>query len=244
MSKFALLIGINYRGTRSELNGCINDILCMKEYLINHRGYLTENITILTEDDKTHLPTGINIKQELITLIGHTDAAELWLHYSGHGSNTRDRDGDEDDGMDETVVPLDYQQNGMITDDQLHDYLEQLSEDGPKLYCIFDCCHSGTILDLKYQYQGGDTHTVENPGPKLKRNVIMISGCMDTQTSADAYIGDRYCGAMTAAYMDAIKDDVTCTNLLNNMRTYLAKNKYAQYPQMSSSSNINDTTKW
>ncbi len=33
----------------------------------------------------------------------------LFMHYSGHGGNMRDDNGDEKDGMDETLVPLDYQ---------------------------------------------------------------------------------------------------------------------------------------
>ena len=33
----------------------------------------------------------------------------LFMHYSGHGGSMRDDNGDEKDGMDETLVPLDYQ---------------------------------------------------------------------------------------------------------------------------------------
>ena len=40
MSKFALLIGINYKGTSNELNGCINDVMNMRDVLIKHFGYL------------------------------------------------------------------------------------------------------------------------------------------------------------------------------------------------------------
>ena len=48
--KYALLIGINYRGSPSELNGCINDVLKIKDELINKFGYESQNITLLTED--------------------------------------------------------------------------------------------------------------------------------------------------------------------------------------------------
>lgn len=237
MSKFALLIGINYRGTRAALKGCVNDVDTMKEYLIEKRGYQAENITVLTEDGK--LPTNENIRNELDRLV-RRDGEELWLHYSGHGSSTRDRNGDEDDGRDETIVPLDYASHGMITDDQLHGYMEHVKEDGPKVYCIFDCCHSGTILDLKYQYRGGSSNGVENPAPRLKGDVIMISGCMDTQTSADAFISGEFCGAMTSAYVNSIKEDITCSDLLDGMRDYLKANGYTQYPQMSCSSKITE----
>jgi hypothetical protein len=35
----ALLIGINYFGTKHQLSGCINDAMNMKDYLVRDRGY-------------------------------------------------------------------------------------------------------------------------------------------------------------------------------------------------------------
>lgn len=245
MTKYALLVGINYKGTDAALRGCINDVRSMKSYLVNNRGYSEENITVLTEEDSI-APTCGNIKHELGKLIlkSHSqEAEELWLHYSGHGSNTRDRDGDEDDGKDETIVPLDFRRSGMITDDQLHDYLEHLPKKC-KMYCIFDCCHSGTILDLKYQYKGHSRNAVESPNPALKGNVLMISGCMDTQTSADAKISRKWQGAMTDAYIKCIKDNITCENLLHDMRECLKRGGYSQYPQMCSSCPVTEIQKW
>lgn len=243
--KYALLVGINYRGTKSELRGCINDVHAMKQHLVQNRGYKEENIKVLTEDE-TMKPTGANIMHEMGKLIlkAHTGGAEeLWLHYSGHGSHTRDLDRDEDDGRDETIVPLDYARNGMITDDQLHDYLEHLPE-SCKMYCIFDCCHSGTILDLKYQYRGSGKNGVENHNSRLKANIVMISGCMDTQTSADAHISGEWAGAMTSAYINCIKDDIQCEQLLNGMRDYLKEHKYTQYPQLCCSHEITHGQRW
>jgi hypothetical protein len=37
---------------------------------------------------------------------------------SGHGGQTKDLDGDEDDGNDEVVYPVDFKQNGHIVDDE------------------------------------------------------------------------------------------------------------------------------
>jgi hypothetical protein len=36
---------------------------------------------------------------------------------SGHGGQTKDTDGDEADGYDETIYPLDFKQAGHIVDD-------------------------------------------------------------------------------------------------------------------------------
>ena len=242
MAKYALLVGINYRGTSSELRGCINDVKKMSDYLILCRGYSPNHITILTEDDSV-LPTGRNIMHELAKLILKApNASELWFHYSGHGSYLPDQDGDELDGRDETIVPLDYQ-SGMITDDQLHDYLEHLP-DSCKMYCIFDCCHSGTILDLKYRYLGDCKNSVEHKESRLQGNVMMISGCRDNQTSADAWIKGDWAGAMTTSYLSVIEEDISCEKLLEKMRDYLIEHRYTQVPQLCSSRAIDESIKW
>ena len=43
----------------------------------------------------------------------------LFLHYSGHGSQVRDRSGDEDDNQDEVIMPVDFESAGVISDDVL-----------------------------------------------------------------------------------------------------------------------------
>ena len=102
MSKFALLIGINYKGTSNELNGCINDVMNMRDVLIKHFGYLAENIVVMTEDQPNNLkPTALNIMNQFGSLIikaHHKQAKEIWFHYSGHGSYIDDTNGDELDG--------------------------------------------------------------------------------------------------------------------------------------------------
>ncbi len=49
-NKFALLVGINYIGTPNELSGCINDVIMVRKYLIEKRGYLDSNIVMMRED--------------------------------------------------------------------------------------------------------------------------------------------------------------------------------------------------
>lgn len=85
------------------------------------------------------------------------------LHYSGHGGSVKDKDGDEEDGMDETLVPLDHAKAGQIIDDEVHDVLVRGLPKGVRLTAILDCCHSATVLDLPYTYNvNGDLEIVEN----------------------------------------------------------------------------------
>ncbi|RRT56966.1 hypothetical protein BHE74_00039781 [Ensete ventricosum] len=46
--KKAVICGITYRNTRSELKGCINDAKCMKYLLINRFGFPESSIIMLT----------------------------------------------------------------------------------------------------------------------------------------------------------------------------------------------------
>jgi hypothetical protein len=45
------------------------------------------------------------------------------MHYSGHGGQETDYSGDEESGLDDTLVPLDYQENGQIIDDIIFEEL-------------------------------------------------------------------------------------------------------------------------
>lgn len=72
----------------------------------------------------------------------------------------RDQDNDEADGMDETLIPVDYCKKGQIRDDDVYDMLVTKIPEGCHLTVIMDCCHSGTILDLPYLVKG-DNNTIE-----------------------------------------------------------------------------------
>lgn len=71
---------------------------------------------------------------------------------AGHGGQTKDLDGDEEDGYDEVIYPVDFRQVGHITDDEMHRILVKPLQPGTRLTAIFDSCHSGTALDLPYIY--------------------------------------------------------------------------------------------
>lgn len=155
-TKRALLIGINYVGhDPGELSGCHNDVLNIKEYIMNAHGFEEENITILLDDGVHTEPNRENILAAYRTLVEEAEEGDaVFCHYSGHGGRLRDDDwGEEEDGFDETLVPLDYIENGQIRDDDLFMTLVHPMKEGVMLTCLMDCCHSGTVLDLPYKYK-------------------------------------------------------------------------------------------
>ena len=90
------------------------------------------------------------------TLVSDCDpvSASTWLLISkaGHGGQTKNLDGDEEDGFDEVIYPVDFRQVGHITDDEMHRIIVRPLQAGVRLTCIFDSCHSGAALDLPYIY--------------------------------------------------------------------------------------------
>ncbi|KAJ7670750.1 peptidase C14, caspase domain-containing protein [Mycena polygramma] len=145
----ALCIGINYRGQRHELRGCINDAKHVFSFLVRHAGYKAEDIVVLT-DDSPHArsqPTRQNIIDAMRWLVRDARPHDaLFFHYSGHGGQTPDRDGDEVDKYDEVIYPLDYKRAGFIVDDEMHDIMVKPLPAGCRLTALFDSCHSGTAL--------------------------------------------------------------------------------------------------
>ena len=145
----ALMVGINYRNTESELRGCINDVNSLKKFLNDKNKVNYSNICILT-DDTTLKPTRDNILEKYKQLLINSKEGDiLYFTFSGHGSYTIDRNGDELDGKDELLVSID---NRGITDDELKNIAQQYLKNNVTLFVLLDCCHSGTLLDLKYNF--------------------------------------------------------------------------------------------
>jgi metacaspase-1 len=142
MKKHALLVGINNYSTINDLQGCINDVTNVRNILKTFFEYSNNEIRVLTDERATRK----NILERLEKMVVDSKPGDsLIFHFSGHGSQIRDREGDElKDHMDELICPWDMNwDDGYITDDMLKTILDQLPE-GVMMEIILDCCHSGT----------------------------------------------------------------------------------------------------
>ena len=103
----AVLIGINYTGQSGQLTGCHNDVHNVSKYLTEVQGFRKENITILMDDGRHKAPTKAAIMNGFKRVVKESkDGDVVFIHYSGHGGRLRDDNGDEEDGYDETLIPL------------------------------------------------------------------------------------------------------------------------------------------
>eukprot|EP00904_Undaria_pinnatifida_P012265 jgi/Undpi1/8169/HiC_scaffold_24.g10639.m1 len=152
----SLLIGINYVGTKSELSGCHNDAIMMKEYIATH-GYKgdEENCRMLLDDGVHRTPDYKGMIDGFRWLVHGAKAGDslFMLFSAGHGGSVKDTSGDEADGMDETLCPVDYEESGQIVDDDIFEELVLSLPEGVTLTVVIDACHSGSALDLPYCIQ-------------------------------------------------------------------------------------------
>mmetsp|Transcript_19897 Transcript_19897/g.34240 ORF Transcript_19897/g.34240 Transcript_19897/m.34240 type:complete len:334 (-) Transcript_19897:223-1224(-) len=159
----AVLIGINYTGQSGELSGCHNDVHNVARYLTEVQGFRKENVTILMDDGMHKAPTKSAILGAYKRLVKESREGDVvFCHYSGHGGRLPDDNGDEEDGYDETLIPVDYDKKGQIRDDDLLKILIHPMPKGVTMTCLMDCCHSGTVLDLPYRFTAdGDVEEME-----------------------------------------------------------------------------------
>ena len=229
MIKKALLIGINYVDTPYQLNGCINDVKNVKTFLTDNCKFSASNIKLLS-DEESQKPTRLNMENGIMWLVNDTLPGDiLVLHYSGHGGNDIDRTRDETDGMDETLLPLDFETAGEIKDDWLFENLVSKVPKDVTLWCFLDSCHSGTAVDLKHNYQSNckyrrgiipenliyrkeewtDNFTYSFEKTKeIIGTVCLFSGCQDRETSADAFINSTGQGAFTYCLLETLKNNL------------------------------------
>ena len=249
----SLLIGINYaEEPNSALKGCANDIMDVWKHLHETEGR-HETVMLCDAAPDGGWPTGLPSIQkptrasilrelELIAAWTHSVAgARCWIHYSGHGSQCKDEDGDESDQLDECLVPCDYTTAGIISDDELLRVFgnNALASDSSVVFVV-DACHSGSMLDLPYINDGTidniariHTHTnTRNCGPLI----ISISGCRDDQTSADAKFGQRWQGALTKTLLFELRTgERRAVVLAQKLRKKLRDSSFLQRPQLASS---------
>jgi hypothetical protein len=247
MKSKAVLFGINYTGMDCELNGCVNDVNNIAVFLKQH-GFNDINIYTDTNPSTKNDVCAFGICSILLKLVDESyenDLDLVWIHYSGHGTSVECFDGDETDGRDECLVPLDYELSGFIKDDTLCSILHKFNPK-TKVILLIDSCNSGTICDLKYHYKDQCCREIENKRINSKAKILCLSACRDEQTSADTYnvFGPNMAsGAMTSVFLDIVQKESNSINnvfvLIEHIAKELKQKGFDQIPQINSSYELN-----
>jgi hypothetical protein len=239
--KKALFVGIDYFSTpQSRLNGCIDDIVNVRNLLIDAYGYELSNIFLLRDDNPEMMPTRKNILDSIAKLVkDSSECSEIWFHYSGHGAQILESDLE----IKSAIVPCDYLTAGIIID---HDLYEILKDTKCRTILMFDSCYSGSVVDLPWAFEYNPSTpnqfdiTHINDHILSNMEIYMFSGSKDTQTSADTYSTDltEFVGAFTDAFLHCVREnrhEVDLLKLYSDIWIYLKKQGYSQTPVFSSS---------
>jgi metacaspase-1 len=205
ITRRALCIGINRYPSPNTLAGCVNDARAWGELLTG------------LKYQASYLLDGAATKEGIIAALKKIVAATKSGHaavitYSGHGTRVVDRSGDEADGYDEAICPVDCMSGQVITDDELYEIFAAQA-DGADIMFISDSCHSGTVtrgesggVCERFIHPaaifGADTDRAQIDqvlAPRADRPAIVVGleACRPTEYSYDAVIGGRPCGAYT-----------------------------------------------
>ena len=218
--KRAFMVGISHYDTAltgyqwNNING-VEDINLLSPILKKQGFYLT---TILDEQ-----ATYQNITNQLSNFTNQTKKGDIvYLHFSAHGQPVEDLNGDEEDGWDEAIVPIDayknykkgvYEGKKHLLDDQLNTYIKKLrTKIGATgfLYVVIDACHAGTssrandetIRGTKVGFTYNDkvfkpstqkkSHYKVEATPKMS-HVMYLEACRPDQVNMEIKVdGKRY----------------------------------------------------
>jgi hypothetical protein len=133
----ALCVGIDRYPGNARLNGCVNDARLWARRL----GELGFQTRLLLDAQATE--AGITSALTQLVRSGRRGDV-LVFQFAGHGTHFEDPEGDEGDGQDEAVVPVDFSAGRFLLDDEQFAIYRQLRE-GAALTSFYDCCHSGSM---------------------------------------------------------------------------------------------------
>jgi hypothetical protein len=254
----ALIVGVNAYSRPNQLRGCVPDALALRGLLMKQRGLDPRNAQLLLDKEATKK----NILWGLHWLASQSAAVSLFA-FSGHGTRVRDLDGDEyDTPFDQAICPVDYRRAGLILDDDLGLVFSTFPPDTKIIYHA-DACYSAKstrgLLDYALYGQQRDrsiapglvgaasrAQTYERAemreifgfkrrGALPARNVLLISGCREYETSADAPLGNSWRGAMSYFVEQAFREigpGASYRAVVNEARRRLAANGFPQIPQL------------
>lgn len=222
--KRAFMVGISNYDTAltgyqwNNING-VEDVNLISPILKKQGFYL---LTLLDEQ-----ATFDNITRQLSAFVSKTKKGDVvYLHFSTHGQPVEDQNGDEKDGWDEAIVPIDaykiykkgtYEGKKHLLDDQLNKYVIKLREKiGPSgmLYVVIDACHAGTSSRANDETVRGTkvgftaNNKVFKPSITKKShykieastkwaNVLFIEACRPDQVNKEVKVGSKSYGPLS-----------------------------------------------
>ena len=212
-------------------------------------GFVESELTIMNENagqNSLNYPTRINMLNALNNLVNFANANKnsfIVFYYSGHGTQIQQTSSyvninaqtlNTTGTIDEAIIPVDFQTNGVIVDEELRTIFIQKLSSSTTLFAIIDACNSGTALDLKFGYimSGVDytnaIRTITDVQDNSTCTAISISACRDNQTAAAIQVNptDTYIQSiLTWSFLNSYKTASSIGKLLQTIQTNIT-NKF------------------
>jgi hypothetical protein len=154
-----------------------------------------------------------NIKKCFNEIVGisHKEKTVVFYHYSGHGYQIPDLDGDEIDGSDEAFL------GRQMTDDFIWDNLVSKLSSSSYIFALLDACHSGSGMDMPYLWKNQNWILAKKKKIDADCSGFSMSACNDTQCSSQD-VGETtgFSGSLIAA----VCDHCNLLELINNPLKY------------------------
>jgi hypothetical protein len=233
----ALLVGVadyQHLPDGEQLRGCANDVAAMKSVLRERFRFREDEIVTLVNEQATSAAIRAEFERVNAWLDGLPPSmatAQVVFHFSGHGSQLPDQpdgpDRDEDDGLDETLVPSDATRQGGpadIRDDELYRYAERIcAGNRARLWVVLDCCHSGTgvrgatrVRQLTRDLPVPTEDAVRDQ-PAVRRQLpagaVVFSACRAREVEPEYQDGATTYGLFTRFLVQVLNDEEQVSNL-------------------------------
>jgi hypothetical protein len=214
-TKRALLVGIDTYPRLPpayKLHGAARDAELMRDLLCGTFGFSATEVVLLCNDaaERDKILAALN------DLAARTQPNDVVVFYfSGHGSQMTDRENDEPDGKDETILPYDTGRgstvaNRDITDDEIYLWIRLVAAKTPNITLIFDCCNSGSMSRAVFEGTNRSAPIDDRPIDDLPPSPIprekwteLARASQQKATVGWLPVGDRY--VMIAACRDEQK---------------------------------------
>lgn len=226
MNKFALHTATNYVGTHMALRGCINDWYNFQK--VDKDLGITNPANVINLIGTAYKRNLVLEALDHLTTMAQPGDFVLWSN-SSHGVQVRNPYSLEQDFIDEALVDNDGK---LIVDDEIGEAISKFKK-GVTVNVWLDNCYAGT-MDRHCRLD--NWHVIQR---KVACDVVMMLGCRENQTSADACIKGVYQGAMTHYSLEVIKrynKELTYRDLLERTNGMLLVNRFPQVAQMAVSS--------
>jgi hypothetical protein len=265
MAKRAFLVGINrYQIAGADLRGCVNDVKDLSAALVEFHGFKKGDIAVVTDLGATKKAMQAGIKALLrdskkgdVALVHYSGHGSHVPDDNGDESDGRDEilcptnlDWDDpmrDDWLRATLDTVRPGVNLTVIMDCCHsgtNTREVLPPDAPIKQRYLPS--PSTLKAVESGRSEPRTITSElrtsSRASRKARDIVkaelpevLITGCRDTQTSADAFINGRFNGALTFALVDAIRKGrgrLTYRQLHDRAAAVLKTRKFEQVPQL------------